>query len=252
MSVVGSRRAPLAQARYLDVKADIREAIAAGRVRPGDRLPSESQLVARFALSRPTVNRALRELQHEGLITRVAGVGSFVAEAKHDAPVSMVQDIAEEIHARGQRWDCVVHQLSRPVADGALAHRLQLAPGTRVLRSIIVHRGDGVPLQIEDRVVNPRFCPDYLDADFERESAHRVLSRAGLAERVEHAIEAVLPEPDRARLLGIGVREPCLSVHRRTFAAGLVASAAHLLYPGSRYRITGGFDTVAGSGTQSA
>ncbi|MEZ5738353.1 MAG: UTRA domain-containing protein [Burkholderiaceae bacterium] len=232
------------QAHYLTVKRAILGEIGRGLYAPGDRLPSESELTARFKVSRPTISRALRELQHEGAVIRVAGVGSFVAQIKHDAPVSMVQNIAEEIRGDGQAYDCIVHELGTTSADGETAARLQVRPRSRVFRSVVVHRGNEIPMQLEYRLVNPQFCPGYLQADLVNETAHQVLMRAGVAERVEHTIEAVLPSADMARLLEISTRAPCLSVQRRTFARNLVASVAHLVYPGNRYRISGAFDTV--------
>jgi DNA-binding transcriptional regulator YhcF (GntR family) len=54
------------------------------QLQPGDRLPSQSALTVRFDVSRDTVQRALRRLGEEGLITSTAGSGSFVAEALGD------------------------------------------------------------------------------------------------------------------------------------------------------------------------
>lgn len=58
--------------------------INSGKHRPGDRLPSEAQLVRRFRVSRPTVGRALRDLQAQGLITRRAGSGTYVHNPRED------------------------------------------------------------------------------------------------------------------------------------------------------------------------
>jgi len=60
------------------VRQTLAEAIASGQYEPGQRLPSESELVTAFGASRPTVNRALRELQLAGVIERRAGSGSYV------------------------------------------------------------------------------------------------------------------------------------------------------------------------------
>lgn len=60
------------------IRRTLLEAIASGRYEPGHRLPSESELVKTFGASRPTVNRALRELQLSGVIERRAGSGSYV------------------------------------------------------------------------------------------------------------------------------------------------------------------------------
>src|SRR5205823_11301523 len=60
------------------VRQTLADAITSGQYEPGHRLPSESQLVKSFGASRPTVNRALRELQLAGVIERRAGSGSYV------------------------------------------------------------------------------------------------------------------------------------------------------------------------------
>jgi GntR family transcriptional regulator of arabinose operon len=64
--------------KHQRVRQTIADAIAAGEYQPGQRLPSESELVKTFDASRPTVNRALRELQLTGIIERRAGSGSYV------------------------------------------------------------------------------------------------------------------------------------------------------------------------------
>ena len=60
------------------IRRTLTDAIASGHYAPGQRLPSESELVKTFGASRPTVNRALRDLQLTGVIERRAGSGSYV------------------------------------------------------------------------------------------------------------------------------------------------------------------------------
>ena len=76
---------PSSVALYQQVKDFIAGRIQDGTWRPGDKLPSENDLVGQFGMSRMTVNRALRELVEQGRIRRVAGVGSFVADDKPQA-----------------------------------------------------------------------------------------------------------------------------------------------------------------------
>ncbi len=68
----------LAIPKHEAVRRHLTHAISSGQYGPGQRLPSESQLVKTFGASRPTVNRALRELQLTGIIERRAGSGSYV------------------------------------------------------------------------------------------------------------------------------------------------------------------------------
>jgi LacI family transcriptional regulator len=66
------------QSKHREISRQLLAEIASGKYGPEGRLPSETQLVKRFAVSRPTVARALRDLQTEGLIERRAGSGTYV------------------------------------------------------------------------------------------------------------------------------------------------------------------------------
>ena len=96
---------PSAPAHYARVKRHLLDGMARGDWPAGARLPSESELVAQFGLSRMTVNRALRELVQEGLIERVQGVGSFVAQLHRIASTLNVRDLHEEIAERGCAYE---------------------------------------------------------------------------------------------------------------------------------------------------
>ena len=77
--------------KHRQISRELMTEIAAGRYAPAGRLPSESQLVARFGASRPTVARALRDLQEQGLIERRVGSGSFVSRRAPAAPGALRQ-----------------------------------------------------------------------------------------------------------------------------------------------------------------
>src|ERR1700732_1669359 len=71
--------------KYQQVLDTIKTDILSGRYQPGQKLPSEAALLKRFGTSRITVGRALRELQHAGLVQRRAGSGTYVANASDDS-----------------------------------------------------------------------------------------------------------------------------------------------------------------------
>ncbi|HWB03494.1 MAG TPA: GntR family transcriptional regulator [Verrucomicrobiales bacterium] len=72
-----SQPPPAASRKHLTISQSLREAIVAGKHPEGSRMPSEAQLVKRFGASRPTVARALRTLELEGLVARRAGSGTY-------------------------------------------------------------------------------------------------------------------------------------------------------------------------------
>jgi len=67
--------------KHEKISTDLRQGINSGRYKQGQRLPTEAQLVQEYQTSRPTAARALRDLQHEGLIERRAGSGTYVQKA---------------------------------------------------------------------------------------------------------------------------------------------------------------------------
>ncbi len=80
---VVSSRSMAGEPKHREISRQLRSEISQGRYGPRGRLPSEAQLMDRFQVSRPTVARALRDLQEAGLIERRAGAGTFV---RSDAP----------------------------------------------------------------------------------------------------------------------------------------------------------------------
>ncbi|MGH3924093.1 MAG: GntR family transcriptional regulator [Pseudonocardiaceae bacterium] len=82
---------------YRQIAAALREAITSGRLAPGDRLPSESELVERYDVARMTARQAIQELRTEGLVISEHGRGVFVRAA----PV--VRRLASERFARRHR-----------------------------------------------------------------------------------------------------------------------------------------------------
>jgi GntR family histidine utilization transcriptional repressor len=228
-------------APYARVKHYLKRELSHGRWAPGALMPSEAELVAKFGVSRMTVNRALRELQSEGLVERVQGAGTYAAPLHKVASTLTIRDLHDEIEARGHVHEAQVHLAREEKAPASLAHRLGLATGARVFHTLIVHHENGVPLQCEDRYVNPACAPGYLDVDFTRITpTHYLLEVAPLWE-AQYSIEASAPTADEARLLGIGADDPCLVIVRRTVSRGVPITIARLVHPGSRYLLQGEF-----------
>ncbi|HEV3179175.1 MAG TPA: histidine utilization repressor [Steroidobacteraceae bacterium] len=226
-----------AAARYLQVKHFILEQIAGGALRAGERVPSENELTRTLTVSRMTANRALRELAADGVLVRVAGVGTFVAEQRVHAHPLEVRNIADEVRARGHEYRAKLIALDSVSATRELAERCGVKPGSSLDYSLLTHFEDGTPLQVEERYVNPQVAPGYLRNDFSRTTPHEFLMRVAPLQRAEHTVRAVVPERRIRRLLKLEPGEACLLILRRTFSNGRIASVVDLYHPGSRYEL---------------
>ncbi len=236
-------------APYAHVKEYLKQGLSVGHWPPGALMPSDSELVARFGVSRMTVTRALRELQNEGLVTRAQGLGTYAAHLFRVSSTLTIRDLHEEITARGHRHHAEVHLSRQERVVAALAPQLGLKPGAAVFRTLIVHFENNVALQCEDRFVNPACAPDYLKTDFTRITPTHYLLQVAPLWQAQFSIEASRPSAHEAKLLGIGADEPCLIVVRRTLRGpdssgspqGVPITLARLVHPGLRYQIDAEF-----------
>ncbi len=224
---------------YQQLKAHLSDQISSGRLKPGDRLPSEPELARRFSVSRMTATRAFNELEAEGVIVRHQGVGSFVSAPKVETAAFEIHDIAAEIRGSGRAYACMPLRVgqSRNARINAL---MALPRGSSHFRTCLLHRADDLPMQIEDRFVNPAFAPHYLDEDFSKTTPYQALMSLASLQAAEHVFEARLPTPVQAKQLEIRSDEPCIVLRRRTWSMNIVASFAVLVSPSSRYRYVGG------------
>jgi GntR family histidine utilization transcriptional repressor len=226
---------------FQQVKDHVLDAIETGRLTVGDRAPSEAELCTVLGVSRMTANRALKELAEAGIVTRVAGSGSFVADRRVRGELLTIRDIADELAERGHvhRAEVLMHSRTRATAD--LAEAFGVEEGAALFYARVLHRQDGRPVVLEDRFVDPTIAPGFIDVDLSQETSYRYLTRVAPLQEAEHANRAVAASEELQRLLELAPDEPCLLLHRRTWTHGRVASVADLHHAGSRYEISGRF-----------
>ena len=227
--------------KYQRLKSHIIARIKAGDWPQAYRLPSENELVNSLQVSRMTVNRALRELASEGYLTRVPGVGTFVAEIHSRSHFLEINNIADEVRERKHDYSARVIMNKRDRLNSENAERIQLPPGSKAFHSVIVHEENHLPIQVEDRYVNPQVVPGYGDIDFTRTTPTEYLLKVAPLQEVEHTVRARMPAPRTRKLLQLKENEPCLVLLRRTWSQGKIASVATLYHPGSRYELSDHF-----------
>lgn len=225
--------------RYQQLKDFIIEQISSGELRPLDRVPSENDLVESKSVSRMTANRALRELNDEGYVERIAGRGTFVSDFRSRSHLLEVQNIADEIASRGHAHSSAVLRQSKQHARGEIAKALHVEQGTDVFHLLLVHSENDVPIQVEDRYVLASFAPDCLEQDFEGITPSAYLTGIAPLQEAEQAVRASIPNSATRQQLNMSDDEASLVVIRRTWSAGRPVTFARLHHPGSRYELMG-------------
>lgn len=226
---------------YDQIRRAIRDLVVSGEWPPGTGVPPEHALMEQLGASRMTVHRALVQLAREGLIVRRRRSGTIVASPPASHAMLDILSIPEEVQRLGQAYAYEVLSRSDGRAAADVVERFGLKRSDKVAHLVVLHRADGKPHVLEERVIHAATVPGLMEEDFARTPPGDWLLRRSLWSQAEHAISAVGAGPEEAGLLGIAVGEPCLLVERRTWNQSKPVTAVRLLYPGSRHRFVGRF-----------
>jgi GntR family transcriptional regulator len=118
-------------------------------LKPGDPLPSERELAERYGVARMTVRAEITRLAAEGMVERVQGRGTFVAEARV-AQAATLSSFTEDMRARGLMAGSQVLGQGTEPADDLVAGRLGIEPGALIVRLRRVRTADGEPMALEE------------------------------------------------------------------------------------------------------
>ena len=219
----GGLPAPAFSPLYQQIKGLLLQSLQSGEWKPGESIPSEMDLAARFRVSQGTVRKAIDELASENLLVRRQGKGTFVAtHAEQHVQYRFLKlmpdrgDAATEGPAERRIIDC---RSSRASAE--VARALGLRSGESVIQARRVLAFRGVPTILEDlwlpgaafKGLTAQQMSDYPGPTYamlELEFGVRMV-------RADEKIRAVLPDAEQSALLQVTPATPLLSVIRTSY-----------------------------------
>ena len=208
---------------YEQIKAMILASLQASEWLPGDAIPSEMELAARYAVSQGTVRKAIDELAAQNLLVRRQGKGTFVATHQEEdwqyRFLRLETDLGQKLHLKNQFLACEYIQ-----ADAYRAGLLKLKVGETLIRIDRVQSSNGKPIVFEEIwLPEGRFqgltlealnaWPGPVYAFYESEYATHMV-------RAEEKIKAVVADGSLANHLHLPVGAALLSVERVAFTYG--------------------------------
>lgn len=209
---------------YQQIKALITRSLQTGEWKPGEAIPSEMELAARFKVSQGTVRKAIDELAAENLVVRRQGKGTFVAtHAEEKIQYRFLRLVPDDERAEG-RIERRILECRRVRAPADIARVLELKSGDTAvqIRRLLVFAGQPV---VFDDIWLPGAAFKGLTAErlaeyrgplyglFESEFGVRMI-------RAEEKIRSVAADVSVAALLDVPAGMPLLSVERLSFTYG--------------------------------
>jgi GntR family transcriptional regulator, phosphonate transport system regulatory protein len=186
--------------------------LSVGALKPGDRLPTELDLAARFAVNRHTVRRAVAALADRGFVRVEQGRGTFVAEHMIDYALGRRTRFSENVAAQGREpgGRMLGHRVT--AASASVAADLDIAPGSAVLCLETLRAADGVPLSLATHFFPEARFHGLADIYAAAGSITAALGQFGIADYVRRVtrLSARLPTDEEARHLAQPATRPIL------------------------------------------
>ena len=223
------------------ILGDIEARILSGEWPPGTRIPFEHELSAQYGCSRMTVNKALTQLAHAGLIERRRRIGSVVMRTPSRAAVLEIPDTRTEVGLLGlpYRFE-ILNRRRRPGTRADEAHLRGIGTGP-LLELVCRHWAADRPFCLEERLINLIAVPDAAAETFKALSPSPWLIARVPWTTAEHRIRARAADPRRAGLLQVAAGAPCLGIDRRTWSSDVPITFVRLTYPGDGHELVARF-----------
>lgn len=222
------------QLRQLIIDGIIRDGL-----QPGDPLPGEHRLCERYGISRTVVRQALAQLEHEGLVERVKGKGTFVSRPRTaESLVHTLIGLYDDVERRGGHVHSDILRHEREDADADVAEALEIPVGSPVVALERLRHVDGQPWSYSTTWMPDPVGAVTLGVDLSEASLYRLLAEHGiLATDGVRSAEATVATHDQAQHLDVSAGSALLrlrSVSRD--AAGAPIEYFIALHRGDRSR----------------
>lgn len=184
------------EAIYRRIEAALVSEIARGPNRPGDRLPSESQLARRFGVNRHTVRHAIAGLVQRGLVRVERGRGAFIVGAAIEYGLGPRTRFSENVTRMGRTPRHDILEISESFAPKAVAKALGIRVGRPIVHWRAVGRADGCPVSLANHYFPTERLPRFAAALRRTRSISKAMAEAGAGEYVRAWTRIVARAPD--------------------------------------------------------
>lgn len=146
--------------KYIDIYSEIVSRIENGNLKVDSKLPSESELMERYNVSRDTIRKALSILGQNGYIQKLKGKGSFVLDInKFNFPVSGIRSFNELAKSMGKEIETKIEELSLKSPSQKIKSKLELIDEDYVWKIVRVRKIDGERIILDKDYLNSKYVP---------------------------------------------------------------------------------------------
>jgi GntR family transcriptional regulator len=240
---------------HVQLEEAIKDKIANEEWRPNEQIPSENELSSTYGLSRMTTRAVITRLVHQGLVYRVPGKGTFVAEPKIANKTYLPVGIQGQLEQMGLSSKAITLSASLTEAPARVRKELNLDEGDMVYRVERLRTVNGEPLSMHLSFVPADLCPGLGSKDMETVQLRDILDQEyGLrASRVVESVETALASERDAQLLQVRPGFTILQLEETNYTPdGDPFEYCHVLFRGDKMKVTFEFHRPAAAAEDGA
>lgn len=226
--------------KYYQLASILKQQIDNGDWQPRTAIPSERQLEVLYSVSRTTIREAIDYLTRQGYLYREHGRGTFVSPPKLQKALMELTSFSEDLLKRGIQPGQIIRDISVVVPPLSILQRLELAPGTRMLRLERIRLGNEIPIGLQTSYLALEPDQTITRADMETSgSLYKLLQEKFriIPSEADETLEATVATKEEAELLQIEEGAPLLLSERVLFAQNRrPVEFVKILYRGDRYQ----------------
>jgi GntR family transcriptional regulator len=226
--------------KYYQLASILRQQIDNGEWQPRQPIPSERQLEVLYNVSRTTIREAIDYLTRQGYLYREHGRGTFVSPPKLQKALMELTSFSEDLLKRGIRPGQIIREISTVIPPASILQRLELAPGTPMLKLERIRLGNDVPIGLQTSFLVLEPGQGITRAEMEEAgSLYKLLQEKFhiIPSEADETLEVTVATKEEAELLQIEEGAPLLLSERVLFAQNRrPVEYVKILYRGDRYR----------------
>lgn len=240
---------------YSQLAEELREKIQSGQWSEGTKLPPERSLCSMYEVSRITVRHAISQLENDGLVSRLQGLGTFVSTVKYEQPLAEIHSFELAMQKLGYVASTRIHHKGTIVGDLLLANALQLDVSETIKQLQIVGLGGGSPIVFYDSYFSDKIGSLIHNAAEERSRMNLAFSTLDLYREnlgitllsAEQTFESMVSDHDLSKVLEVPEGTPILKVTSIINGSSGPLEYRRAFYRGDKYKFFVQRDLVSGS-----
>lgn len=204
---------------YLQVEADIKNAITSKKYIPGQKLPTENELSEQYGVSKITIRKAMQNLSKDGFVQKVQGKGTFISYKKERLVLNKTKGFKESLMDHGHFTSHKILQASSLKANEDISSKLDIPLNSNIIYLERLISEDFSPIGVDKIYLSESDFPDFFTKIAEDKSFYQILQDSYSIKPNKSVLEinGIIASNEIAKLLECNIGDPLFYIEKISY-----------------------------------